>query len=37
VQMRGIPLLYICEETVVEIAQGLGEIISLDFHDATIT
>ncbi|KAL9858812.1 hypothetical protein AtNW77_Chr1g0040601 [Arabidopsis thaliana] len=37
VQMRGIPLLYICEETVVEIAQGLGEIISLDFHDDTAT
>ncbi|OAP19763.1 hypothetical protein AXX17_AT1G43730 [Arabidopsis thaliana] len=37
VQMRGIPLVYVCEETVVEIAHGLGEIISLDFHDATTT
>ncbi|VYS62876.1 unnamed protein product [Arabidopsis thaliana] len=37
VQMRGIPLLYVCEETTLEIAQGLGEIISLDFHDATTT
>ena len=35
VQMRAIPLLYICEETVVEIAQGLGDVISLDFHDFT--
>ena len=37
VQMRGIPLLYICEATVVEIAHGPGEIISLDFHDASTT
>jgi len=37
VQMFGIPLLYVCEENVVEIAHGLGEIISLDFHDATTT
>ncbi|KAL9281371.1 hypothetical protein AtEden1_Chr5g0119541 [Arabidopsis thaliana] len=37
VQMRGIPLLYVCEETALEIAQELGEIITLDFHDATTT
>ncbi|KAG7585783.1 hypothetical protein ISN45_Aa02g011320 [Arabidopsis thaliana x Arabidopsis arenosa] len=37
VQMRGIPLLYVCEETAVEIASDLGEIISLDYHDATTT
>ncbi|KAG7532893.1 Endonuclease/exonuclease/phosphatase [Arabidopsis thaliana x Arabidopsis arenosa] len=37
VQMRGIPLLYVCEETAVEIAQDLGEIITLDYHDATTT
>ena len=35
VQIRGIPLPYISEETVLEIAQDLGEIISLDFHEAT--
>ncbi|KAL9811760.1 hypothetical protein AtNW77_Chr5g0113011 [Arabidopsis thaliana] len=37
VQMRGIPLLYVCEETALEIAHELGEIISLDFHDSTTT
>ena len=35
VQIRGIPLPYISEETVLEIAQDLGEIISLDFQEAT--
>ncbi|VYS69392.1 unnamed protein product [Arabidopsis thaliana] len=35
VQIRGIPLPYVSEETVLEIAQDLGEIISLDFHEAT--
>ncbi|KAL9294222.1 hypothetical protein AtEden1_Chr3g0203081 [Arabidopsis thaliana] len=37
VQMRGIPLLYVCEETALEIAHEIGEIITLDFHDATMT
>ncbi|OAP07937.1 hypothetical protein AXX17_AT2G08630 [Arabidopsis thaliana] len=37
VQMRGIPILYVFEKTELEIAQELGEIISLDFHDATST
>ncbi|KAL9299329.1 unnamed protein product [Arabidopsis thaliana] len=37
VQMRGIPLPYVYEETALEIAQEIGEIISLDFHDATST
>ena len=35
--MRGIPLIYVCEETVMEIAQELGEIVHLDFHEATTT
>jgi len=35
--MRGIPLPYVCEETSLEIAHELGEIITLDFHDATTT
>jgi len=35
VQIRGIPLPYVSEETVLEIAQDLGEIITLDFHEAT--
>ncbi|KAG7603415.1 hypothetical protein AtNW77_Chr5g0109771 [Arabidopsis thaliana] len=35
VQIRGISLPYVSEETVLEIAQDLGEIISLDFHEAT--
>jgi len=37
VQMRGIPILYVFEKTKLEIAQELGEIISLDFYDATST
>jgi len=37
VQMRGIPLPYVYGETALEIAQEIGEIISLDFHDATST
>lgn len=37
VQMRGIPLPYVCEEVVNEIAQELGEVIELDFHEATST
>lgn len=35
VQMRGIPLPYVCEEVVKEIAQELGEFIEMDFHEAT--
>ncbi|XP_010470420.1 PREDICTED: uncharacterized protein At4g02000-like [Camelina sativa] len=37
VQMRGIPLPYVCEETVTQIAEALGEVVELDFHDATTT
>ncbi|OAO94820.1 hypothetical protein AXX17_AT5G21950 [Arabidopsis thaliana] len=37
VQMRGIPLIYVCKETAMEIAQDLGEIIHLDFQEATTT
>lgn len=37
VQMRGIPLAYVCEETAIEIAQEIGQIITLDYHDATST
>jgi len=37
VQMRGIPLLYVCEETALEIAHELGKILTLDFHDSTTT
>jgi len=37
VQMRGIPFLYVSEETALEIAQEIGAIISLDFHDTTST
>ncbi|EOA13479.1 hypothetical protein CARUB_v10026538mg [Capsella rubella] len=37
VQMRGIPLAYVGEETVMEIAQVLGEVIEMDFHEATTT
>ncbi|CAA0268660.1 unnamed protein product [Arabidopsis thaliana] len=36
VQIRGISLSYVSEETVMEIAQDLGEIIMLDYHDATL-
>ncbi|OAP18089.1 hypothetical protein AXX17_AT1G36720 [Arabidopsis thaliana] len=36
VHIRGIPLSYVSEETVMEIAQDLGEIIMLDYHDATL-
>ncbi|KAL9286197.1 putative transcription factor interactor and regulator CCHC(Zn) family [Arabidopsis thaliana] len=35
VQIRGIPMLYVCVETVSEIAQELGHIIHIDFHEAT--
>ncbi|CAL9239195.1 unnamed protein product, partial [Arabidopsis halleri] len=33
VQMRGIPLVYVCEETAIEI----GQIITLDYHDGIST
>ncbi|KAL9280180.1 hypothetical protein AtEden1_Chr5g0105051 [Arabidopsis thaliana] len=35
VQIRGIPLPYVSEETVMEIAQDLGEVLMLDYHDTT--
>lgn len=37
VQMRGIPLPYVSEESVREIAQELGEVIEVDFHEDTTT
>jgi len=37
VQIRGIPLSYVCEETALDIARDLGEVIMLDHHDATST
>ncbi|KAL9286039.1 hypothetical protein AtEden1_Chr4g0281701 [Arabidopsis thaliana] len=30
-------LFYVCEETTLEIAQELGKIIMMDYHDATST
>lgn len=35
VQIRGIPLLYVSEGTARFIAQTLGQVIYLDFHDET--
>ncbi|KAG7578084.1 Zinc knuckle CX2CX4HX4C [Arabidopsis thaliana x Arabidopsis arenosa] len=35
VQIRGIPLPYVCVETVNEIAQDLGQIVHIDFHEAS--
>lgn len=37
VQIRGIPLPYVSEECVAEIAQELGTVIKMDFHEATTT
>ncbi|XP_010476971.1 PREDICTED: uncharacterized protein At4g02000-like [Camelina sativa] len=37
VQIRGIPLPYVSDETVVLIAERLGEIVTVDFHEATTT
>ncbi|KAL9299340.1 hypothetical protein AtEden1_Chr2g0231531 [Arabidopsis thaliana] len=35
VQIRGIPMPYVCVETVSDIAHDLGHIIHIDFHQAT--
>ncbi|KAG7559663.1 hypothetical protein ISN45_Aa05g012510 [Arabidopsis thaliana x Arabidopsis arenosa] len=35
VQIRGIPLHYVCVETVSEIFQELGEIVHMDFNEIT--
>jgi len=35
VQIRGIPMPYVCVETVSEIAQELGHIVLIDFQEAT--
>lgn len=37
VQIRGIPLPYVSDETVRLIAERLGQIIQVDFHEATST